>query len=163
MIDVQAGDPPRKIKPVVVWTGKDSTLSKPAFSRCLSAAEWRKTWKAHAKEGGDIGPMPNIDFDSFMVLALFEGNGHQNYGLRIFEILDEPDGLRVRHETAYYQIGGLPQSEADELKLQTRSYAFVVVPRSDKAVTFEHGRRTTSDKPPAKWERVGTVPAVERK
>jgi hypothetical protein len=159
-----AADPPRKVKPVVVWSGIDSGQSKPVFCRCRSADEWQATWKAHQHEGGDAGrAAPEVDFESFMVLALFQGDGSQNYGLVVVEIVDEADGLRVRYETGYYQIAGIPDSEADRRKLDTRSFAFIVIPRSDKAITFESGTRQRTNLPPGDWKQVGTVPAVGRK
>lgn len=159
-----AGEPPAKIRPVVVWTGTDSSLSKPSFVRCRSADEWASTWDAHAKEGGDAGRAPpKVDFGSYMVFALFQGDGTQNRGLVVVEVLDEPDGLRVRYETAYYQTAGLSDSEADRRRLDTRSFAFVIIPRSDKAITFESGTRSRNDMPPGDWKKVGAAPAVGRK
>jgi hypothetical protein len=98
-----------------------------------------------------------------MVLALFQGDGSQNHGLIVVEILDEPDGLRLRYETAYYQTAGFSDSEADRRKLDTRSFAFVVIPRSDKAITFESGTRSRNDMPPGDWKKVGAAPTIRRK
>jgi hypothetical protein len=160
VVGAVAGDSPRKVRPIVVWSGTDSGRSKPAYDRCRSAAEWAATWEAHTKEGGDAGrEAPGVDFESYMVLGLFQGDGVQNRGLDVVEVIDEPDCLRVRYVTAYYQIIGLPDSEADKRRLETRSYALAVLPRSDKAVVLEEGNvRTKSD-----WKERGRISAAKDK
>jgi hypothetical protein len=159
-----AGDPPTKVRPVIEWTGTDSSVPKSSYIRCQSPKELQAAWKDHYKDRDHAhraAPVPEVDFDRYMLLALFQGNGSQNYGLYVIEILDEPAGLRVRYGVSGYQVA-LALSEEDRRYMATRSYAFVVIPRSDKVVTFEQGYRSMSDDP-WEWTKVGTAPAVVRK
>jgi hypothetical protein len=158
---VMAGEPREKVKPIVVWTGTDSGQTTASVARCMSKEQWRATWKAHQNEGGDDGRAPpEVDFDGHMILAIFRGTGSQNYGLFDFEVLDESDCLRVRYITGYYQTGGLPDSEAERRKLDTQSYAFLVLPKTSKAIVFEEAKniRTRSG-----WVERGRIAADERK
>jgi hypothetical protein len=153
-----SADPPTKLKPVVVWTGLDSAQAKPWVARCITEEQWRETWKAHGTEnGGRARAFPEVDFGAYMVLAVFQGQGSQNYGLFDFEITDESDCLRVRYVTGYYQIGGIPESNADERRLDTQSYAFLVLPKSNKAIVFEEAKdvRTRTG-----WKERGRIAAV---
>jgi hypothetical protein len=136
-----AADPPQKIKPIMVWSGIDSGCAKESFARSTSQDEWRKTWKLHSVEGGDAGRRtPDVDFDSYMVLSLFDGEGSQNHGVVLIEIINEANCLRVRYAVPLYQTGEIPDSEDAKLRLATRSYAFVILPRSDKTIIFEEGQ-----------------------
>ena len=159
-----ADETPKKIKPVVVWSGKDSGVAKETFNRCQSDKEWSATWDAHQNEGGQAGqPSPTIDFDSHMVIALFQGKGSQNWGLFIHEIQDERDRLRIRFITGYYQTASIPESETDRLKLQTQSYAIVVLPKCDKEVVFEEATDRDAERRPSKWKERGKLKPVNAK
>jgi hypothetical protein len=125
--------------------------------------EWRRIWNAHQEGGGDVGRhRPVVDFDTHMVLAVFQGEGGQDGGLQLFEILDEAEGLRVRYFVAGSQTVFVPGAVIATKPRRQRNYVFAVVPRSDKAVTFERGRRPRLDEPPGEWKQVGAAPAVGR-
>lgn len=159
-----ASDPPRKIKPALVWHGNDSGQARGSFACCRTRAEWQATWEAHQKEGGDAGrPAADVDFDSFMVVAIFHGDGSDNFGIDVDEVVDDAGCLRIRYRVLYYQTAfNFSESEAERLKRATRSFAVAVLPRSGKALVFEEAKHRPDDKTHI-WKERGRVAAVERK
>jgi hypothetical protein len=158
-----AGDPPPKVRPVILWVGTDSGCKEPSVACCRSVDEWCRTWNAHQDGGGDDGrDRPVIDFETHMVLAVFQGEGGRDGGLRMFEVLDEAEGLKVRYFSAGIQTVFVPGAEIPTKPRTQRNYVFAVVPRSDKAVTFERGQRHRLDEPPGDWKQEGAAPAVRR-
>jgi hypothetical protein len=156
-----AGDPPKNFKPVVVWTGTDSGQTKASVARCVSKDQWQATWKAHEHEGGEAGRLaPEVDFERYMVLAVFQGENVQNHGLFHFEVMDETDCLRVRYVTGYFQTAGHSDSEADKRRLETQSYAFLVLPKSSKAIVFEEAKDVRAR---TGWVEQGRIAADTRK
>lgn len=128
-----ASPPARFIKPVVVVTGIDSKEDKESFSCCRTRDDWVKVWAKHTGIADEHKCRPiEIDFESYMVLALFQGKHHSNRGIAVDPIADEPTQLRVRYRPLWY--AKVPKSSGST---STQSYAFVVVPRSNKAILIE--------------------------
>src|SRR4051794_40171266 len=82
---VSADELPRKLKPVVVWTGTDSKQAKMSFARCCSQKEWQTTWHKHQSSTAKAKSQrcPEVDFDSYMVVVIFHGESFQNTGIEI--------------------------------------------------------------------------------
>jgi hypothetical protein len=158
---VFAGDTPPKVKPVIVLTGTDSKQDKRSFARCLSKEEWRAIW--HKQHGWDNRTCPEVDFDSYMVLAIFHGKESLNTGLDIYEVLKEKDRLRVRYQPRWYQVGYIrPPTKQDLERELTRSFAFVVLPRFEKEVQIEEDVQGILGKPPV-WKERGKLAPIKKK
>src|SRR6516164_7607951 len=86
---------PRKIKPVMVWTGTDSKHAKESFARCCSRKDWQAAWHKHIGEDdkGLRQLCPEVDFDSFMVIAIFHGESYQNRGIGLVTVSEEKECL----------------------------------------------------------------------
>lgn len=143
----------KKLKPVVVWSGTDSAHAVTDFDRCHSQSEWDAIWKKHLGVEADKTDVavPQVDFDDYMVVVIFHGESSMNNGIRIAEVLEEATTIRVRYKPIWYQIGFLPESESDRAKLQTCSFAFVLLPASKKKVVFEENGQSLIGGEP-KWE-----------
>jgi hypothetical protein len=131
---------PLTIKPVLVLTGTDSAQTKQSFARCTSEKQLKKCWQMYlgSDEKDLTRPCPEVDFESYMVIVIFSGEGKkQNSGVHIVDVGDEEKCIRVRYRPSYYQSAGVPRSEGERHPLPTRSYAFVVIPMSKKQVTIE--------------------------
>ena len=145
---------------MVVWTDIDSHITKPSFSCLRSASEWQKVWRVHKGCSSDDGlcpPTPDVDFDSYMVIALFNGPYAQDLGLSIDSVDNEKDAIRLRFERNVYAVGGEPMRPKT-----TYDYAFVVVPKSKKAIVIQERVLKERAEPPEKgvWrERARIEPA----
>src|SRR5262245_9948167 len=68
----------KAIKPIVFLTGKDSRELEPGTFLISSREDWEKLWKTHQ----DGLPM-DVDFEHYMVVAVFQGKHRQSLGLEI--------------------------------------------------------------------------------
>jgi hypothetical protein len=160
---------PLKVKPVMVWKGLDSKQTKEFFARCTTQQEWTAVWMKHcgvAKGRYDV-ICPEVDFDNYMVVVLFEGESGQNSGTRFREVIEEKDCIRVRYESPFGQVvilgtdeGVKIISDVGEIDLEKKqnNFLFVVLPMSKKPMAVEQDVRTEIDKP-AKWKARATFPA----
>jgi hypothetical protein len=168
-----SADVPRKVKPVVVWTGTASQQTKDSFDRCCSQKDWQVTWKAHSGRKGDAEDptCPQVDFDSYMVIAIFRKTSR----IRISDIVEEKECVRLRyqpwgnqvifvpdHDTRAVKIVELGRGEIDPDKPYLLSLAFVVLPRDHKAVILEEDVQGIIGKPPLWKERARFRATVEK-
>jgi hypothetical protein len=168
-----AADPPRKVKPVVVWTGTDSKQAKDSFARCGSPKDWQATWNAHCgqEKPADLPTCPEVDFDSYMVIAVFRKTSR----IRVSEIVEEKECVRVRYQPWGNQIVFVPGPDAGTVKVvelgrgeldpdkpYMLSFAFVVLPKANKAVVLEEDIQDLIGKPPV-WKERAKFPALMEK
>src|SRR5579871_1221728 len=86
-----AADDGAKIKPVMVWTGTDSAQKTESFVICRNEAALQDVWHKHRNskdKWDDALTCPQVDFDSVMVAAIFNGKSGNEYGIRVVEILE---------------------------------------------------------------------------
>ena len=168
-----AADLPRKVKPVVVWTGTDNKQTKESFARCCSRKDWQATWNAHCgqEKTADLPTCPEIDFDSYMVIAVIRRTSR----IHVSEILEEKGCVRVRYQPWGNQIVFAPdpdsgifkiveggRGELDPNKPYTLGFAFVVLPKANKAVVLEEDVQGRIGKPPV-WKERAKFPALVQK
>jgi hypothetical protein len=155
-----AEETPRKLKPVMVWTGTDSKQAKESFTRCCSQKDWEVSWHKH--QGGDgqanHRTCPEIDFDSYMVIVIFHGKSSQNIGINIVDVFEDKESFHVRYKPLWYQIGILLGANLDQKQLDTQSYVFIVLPKSQKAIVLEENVSGVIVGPPIWKERTKMPP-----
>src|SRR5262249_37712863 len=167
---VLAGDFPRTIKPVMAWAGNDNKQTKPCFARCDTPEEWAAIWQKHHGLGtdrtADVPPCPEVDFGSYMVVAILHGQFGMTTGISVREVVEEKSRLRVRYELFGCQIGAGMDSRAYEKLLQkfaeTHCFAFVVLPKNSKTVVLERDERHLINGPP-RWKEVVKLAANDKK
>ncbi len=93
--------------------------------------------------------LPLIDFDHYMVIAIFQGNGSNNAGLTVVEIVEENNNIILRFANKYYQTGG-----TDGGGHRTTAYGYFVLPRSEKSLLLEENVQHYKGKPPIWKERI---------
>jgi hypothetical protein len=160
----------RKVKPVMVWAGTDGNEPKESFDRCSSEKEWEAVWRKHQGRDQEVNELtrPKIDFDSYMVIAIFQHKSLKNLGVQVFSILEEKDCLRVQYRPPTWQTGfNLEEAtknkkESDEMKYDAQSFAFIVLPKSRKAIVFDENVQGLIGEPPIWKERV-KLPAMDKK
>jgi hypothetical protein len=147
---------PRPLKPAMVWTGTDSKQAKESFARLGSQKDWEDTWHKHRGRDkiADSWTCPEIDFDSYMVVAIFHGKSYQNNGIKITAVSEEKDLVRVRYKPTWYQVAIVRGREGDDAhSYDTQSYAFIVLPKSSKAILLEEDVHGINGEPPVWKER----------
>jgi hypothetical protein len=148
----------REVKPVFVWTGADSEIEKETFVRCASQTDWEQLWQKHRgvdqwgtplkqpmddkQEQGHRQFCPKVDFDSYMIVAVFCGK-LGDFGMYVDSVLDEPQFLRVR----YGVVTAQRMPRGPRLEKPVHGYMFVVIPRTQKAIVIEEGTRQVKDHP----------------
>jgi hypothetical protein len=156
-----AGKP---LKPCVVITGADSHVMKLRYRRITSADEWTRVWQEHKGEKPtgqydqfyDPLTLPSIDFDRYIVIAIFQGNGWNSAGLRAISISEENDCVIFRFDNKGYQTGG---TSPDGGVKKATAYGFFVVPRSTKPVVLEENVQQYIGQPP-EWKERMTFPKL---
>lgn len=154
------------IKPAVAWTGSYSSIETRQIVRINDTKAWRDLWIRHRGdtiEQNALGfpVVPEIDFDRYMVIAIFAGEGPGSAGYELAEAREivqpgvtvrdgpPPAGarvLRVRLASRVYQTAG----DLDPPK--TTAYGFFVLPRTELLTLIELARYHGIGEPPT-WHR----------
>jgi hypothetical protein len=145
------------IKPCVTLTGADSRVAERGYHRITSMNEWVDVWRKHkgSPEGGEYdhyyNPLgiPAIDFDRFMVIAVFQGAGMNSAGLDAVWLSPDEDRIVVRFDDKSYQTLG-PDGGGKHVAV----FGFFVLPRSSKPVLLEENVQRLIGKPPVWKERI---------
>jgi hypothetical protein len=145
MVVAAEKDAGKSPKPCVAISGTDSHVKKPRYLRITSSEEWAKVWKEHKGEETNI----DIDFDRFMVLAVFQGETVNSAGVTFYSMTEEGDKILFKYlNHAFQTLGG-----ADAVTV----YGFFVVPQSKKSVVLIDGTRTIPTGE-IRWDEKGTIP-----
>jgi hypothetical protein len=147
----------KAIKPCVAITGTDSHVTELAYHRITSTDDWARLWQRHKGQESDhpydlyYDPLalPQVDFDAFMVIAIFQGRGWNSAGLKAISISEAADRIVFRFDDKSYQTAG-PDGGGDKVA----AYGFFVVPRSTKPVALEENVQELIGQPPVWKERV---------
>ena len=150
---------PEAIEPCVVMTGADSKNSKPGYHRITSVKEWARVWQIH--KGKKVAEnynfyynpldLPKVDFDRFMVIAIFRGDGWNSAGLQAVSIAENKGRFVFRFDEKTYQTAG-PDGGGRAVTV----YGFFVIPKSTKDIVFEQNVQGLKGKPPV-WKTRATI------
>ena len=149
----------RLLNPCVAITGADSRVAERVYLRITSAGDWTRVWQVHKGQKVtdqydlfyDPLTLPLIDFDRYMVIAIFQGDGWNNAGLRPISISEENDRMIFRFENKGYQTGGSGPRGGGK---KAAPYGFFVVPRSTKPLVLEEDQHSLIGDPPVWKERI---------
>jgi hypothetical protein len=135
---------------LMVLTGNDSKIVKPAYQRVRSAAEWKRTWLSHLGFKSDTiyRPAMEVDFNRCMVIAVFGGKYVNSCGYRIESVIENKISILIRFDDISYGTAG----GADRVT----PYAFVVLPKTDKPVVLEKNMQRYKGEPP-EWKEVARL------
>ena len=150
---------PEAIEPCVVMTGADSKNSKPGYHRITSEKEWARVWQIH--KGIKVAKnynfyynpldLPKVDFDRFMVIAIFRGDGWNSAGLQAVSIAENKGRFVFRFDEKTYQTAG-PDGGGRAVTV----YGFFVIPKSTKDIVFEQNVQGRKNMPPV-WKTRATI------
>jgi hypothetical protein len=150
------------VKPCVTLTGADSRVAERGYHRITSMNEWVDLWRKHKGDSGGgeynhyYNPLglPAVDFDRYMVIAVFQGVGMNSAGLDAFCLSPDEDRLVLRFNDKSYQTSG-PDGGGKSVSV----YGFFVLPRSSSPVILEENVQGLIGKPPVWKERI-TFPKI---
>lgn len=155
----------RKMTPCVVISGPDSHIKTPQYHRITSYDLWTRIWQKHKgrkladrdDQYANSLTMPLIDFDNYMVIAIFQGKSVNSLGLYAVSISEEDDRIVFRYDDSSYQTFHVAGSGkgADEVTV----YGFFVLRRSEKPVVLEEDVRDYIAELP-KWKERITFPKL---
>lgn len=148
---------PAAISPCVALTGADSHVSERGYFRITTLKDWTRIWQEHKglKQNeeydvySDPAGLPLVDFERFMVIAVFQGRSWNSAGLRAVSIVEEQERIVFRFDDKSYQTAG-----PDGGGKQVSAYGFFVIARSTKAVVLEENVQGLIGKAPVWKERI---------
>ena len=148
----------RAQKPLVVISGADSHVMKPAFERYASPDDWTRAWAKHLGTTVEdhYRAVLDVDFDRCLVVAIFQGAKVNARGIRIESIREGAESIYIRFEELGYQSVVGPNSKP---KPPERPYAFIVLPKSSKRIVIEENVQSIKNAPPKWQERARLVAA----
>lgn len=144
---------------IVAFTGADSAVLERTYHRIVSEQDWIRIWQSHkGQKAGDAcdlfyNPLglPFVDFERYMVVAIFQGGGWNSAGLKALSIAEESDRIVFRFDDKSYQTG--------RCATKVSVYGFFVVPRSAKSVVLEENVQSLIGKPP-EWKERHSFPKL---
>jgi hypothetical protein len=155
----QAEEP---LRPSVVLSGSDSAIQKPEMQRITKESAWATLWNRHVaqleriKSERPVAPEPQVDFEKFMIIAIFDGSTWNTAGLRFVTAKETETEVVLGLDWRTYQTRG----DGHEVT----PYGFLVLPRTTKALRIQLDVRGlpeyAADAPP-KWKDIHTFPAME--
>jgi hypothetical protein len=144
-------------KPLLVLTGADSHVIKPAYQRITSEAAWQQLWLSHlgkteADSFREHLPIVQIDFEKCMLIAVFRGVATNSRGVNVISVEEQEASVCVRFDDMSYQTaGGFGDDAGGSVKVTP--YAMIVIPKSTKLVVLEENVQGLKNQPPTWKER----------
>ena len=131
------------LAPIVSFSGRNSEISERSFHRIQTLDEFAVVWQKHTGQTDvkykdwngrydtfyNLLGIPMVNFDHYMVIAIFDGAGQNCAGLNALTLTDDKDQITFRFEDKPYGTSG----GADDVK----PYGIFVVPKSNKSMVIE--------------------------
>ncbi len=160
---VQRHQPPdlRSITPLVSWSGAFSEIHVPTIQRVVNREQWAALWKRHMgrkteRNATNVQVIPEVDFETCMVVAVFSGEMTQSNGNTVASLIDFDDHLRLRYARHLFEVS--VRAERDARLVDVTPYGIFVIPRSDKRIEVEEEIPSMFGRPPDARS-VGVIPA----
>jgi hypothetical protein len=148
---------PKSVPAYVTWRGAHSRLTERCQYRITTEKEWVDLWLRHVghKPKGKSYDLwqnpanaPHVDFDTCMVVAIFQGSAWNRAGVVAKSVTAKADCLRFRFRDDGYQTAG-----PDGGGVRVTAYGMFVLPRSAKPLVLEENVQNQIGAPPVWKER----------
>jgi len=111
-----------KARPIVSWEGSYSAITEREYHRIVDEGDLKAIWEHHADANAERDcygqlVLPKIDFDRFMALAIFNGEGWNTRGMFLVEMADTPNDVQIRFDASTYQTASF-SSELQPLEIE---------------------------------------------
>lgn len=156
------GPAPESRPAAVTIAGSYSSVTKPRSERITTPGRWKDVWKEHMGDRAEKGALgwdrwPLIDFDRYMVVAVFAGTAVNVEAWEVESVVDLPDVLRIRYDAVSFQTASF---NGEDRGSTTTSYGFFILPRSEREVVMEENVQGLIGKPPV-WKERHRFPALK--
>ncbi len=95
---------------------------------------------------------PMIDFDKYMAIGIFQGEGVNATGMKVFSISEEDNRILFRYgDNSYQTMGRVGSSHGGD---RVTVYGFFVLPRSTKRIVLEENVQNYLGQPPVWKQRI---------
>jgi hypothetical protein len=107
-------------RPPAAWTGSYSAVTARELHRITDAAAWTDLWSRHVGDQAERDSygqpvVPEVNFDHFMVIAIFNGESWNTRSMDIIEQAEIGGELHVRFDAMTYQTMSEPFIDPDPL------------------------------------------------
>ncbi len=128
---------------VMKWIGAKSKINQMYYYRIMSDKKWEEVWNNHSDK-----PVPHVDFNKNMVIALFLGQTTNRLGIEVVDVREVNGVLRLR-----YIVDGV---QSARYGLLTTPFGIFVLPKTTKVVSLERDASRVIDGPP-EWKAEGNL------
>lgn len=132
------------------WEGSDSEVVDESCVVVTDKDAWSALWMAHTINPMDdpVDPpkLPEVDFDSELVVAVFGGNSVNSRGYFVHEILNARNGWVIRVDETTYQT----VNKADDVT----PFGIWVLPKDGGSIAVEENVQGLKNKAPL-WKPIG--------
>lgn len=138
-------------KPYVTITGANSKIEAREYHRVVNKEQWTALWLRHLGRGDqekyslyyNREGVPLVDFESCMIIAVFQGRAWNSAGLKAHSLVELDDRIVFRFDDKCYQTG--PKGD------RVAVFGFFVVPKSTKLFILEENIQRIIARTP-KWK-----------
>lgn len=128
----------------VQWMGSYSSMQLPKVELVENASGWEALYTEHTrdkpeKNANGFVTWPRIDFDKFVVLAVFAGKGKNSNGYEGVSVTESAAGVLVRIDQVHFQTASFDGKDAG---IATTAFGFMVIPRRVGSGSWKRTRRT---------------------
>jgi hypothetical protein len=129
---------PARSRPVIEMSGAYSKVSNRYYAVVTSEKEWERIWVRHSGQAESIlavgGTRFNVDFDRYVVVAVFQGIQPYNLGVVAQSVDETPDRTVLRFTNRW--VTTTEDSPAHTGAPYT-PFGLFVIPRASKEVVLE--------------------------
>jgi hypothetical protein len=142
----------------VQWMGSYSSIQMPRIQVVTDANAWETLYAEHTRDKPERNAngfltWPRIDFDTFVVVALFAGKGTNSNGFDAVSVTESIAGVVVRFDEVLFQAASFPGGNAGPGGITTTGFGFFVIPRKNGTWILEENTQNLIGGPPVWTER----------
>lgn len=151
--EFQTSDPlhaKRSTGVVVQWMGSYSSIQTPRVEMIENASAWEALYTEHTREKPEKNAngfltWPQIDFDKYVVLAVFAGKASNSNGYEALSVTESAAGVLVRIDQVHFQTASFDGKDAG---IATTAFGIMVIPRRVAEWTVEENTQNLIGGPP---------------
>jgi hypothetical protein len=134
----------------VHWMGSYSSIQSPRVVLVEDPVAWEKLYTEHTrdkpeKNANGFLTWPKIDFDRYVVLALFAGKAKNSNGYDAISVTESAAGVLVRVDQNHFQTSSFDGKDSG---IATTAFGFLVIPRKVGEWTIQENTQNLIGGPP---------------
>ncbi len=139
----------------VHWMGSFSSIETRRIEVITDDTAWEKLYSEHTrdkpeKNANGFLTWPKIDFEKFVVVAIFAGKGSNSNGFDAISVTESVAGVLVRFDEQLFQTASFNGGPSG---IATSGYGFLIIPRVHGTWTLEENTQNLIGGAPVWTER----------